>query len=364
MISFFDIAFFLIYFIFIATLLIGTKRISAGRNQGLPSVSLIVPMRNEEKNVNDCVFSLVKQDYPKDLLEIIIVDDNSEDKTGEQLRELANQFSNLKIIHRRSKLGQGNKKAALRKAIAESNGEILLFTDADCRPSEEWVRAIMRFFDSKTGMVIGFSPWVGKNSLLHKIIHIDSLAAGFVAAGTAGLNAPVTCTGRNIGYRRVVFDEVNGFAPIEKSVSGDDDLFLQLVRKKTNWKIRYANVPESVVPSRHNFKWRNFLKQKRRHLSAGKFYRPSSQLGYGLFHISNLFLWTAPLIALFGKENIFLPLILLTAKILLDRLAMARMGRLFNQNISDIGFLGWDLIFLFYNTFLAPLSWVGKIKWK
>ncbi len=354
-----------IYIMILGLLFWGTKRLKIFlRSNVLPSVSLIVPMRNEEKNVKDCVHSLVKQDYPKNLLEIIIVDDNSEDKTGDLLEQLASQFPNLKIIHRREKPGQGNKKAALKRAIAESSGEILLFTDADCRPSEKWVRATIGFFDAETGMVIGFSPWLGNNSLLHKIMHTDSLAAGFVSAGTTGLNAPVTCTGRNIAYRRAVFDEVNGFTTIEKSVSGDDDLFLQIVRKKTNWKIRYANIPESVVLSRHNFKWRDFLKQKQRHLSAGKFYSPVSQLGYGVFHISNLFLWTAPLIAFFFRENIFLPLVLLMTKILADRLAIARVEKLFNQNISDTGFLGWELIFLFYNTFLAPLSWVGKIKWK
>ena len=360
----FNIIAFLIYFLILACLSWGMKRLDRSESENLPLVSVIVAMRNEEKNVDGIVSSLVNQQYPQNLLEIIIVDDNSDDDTADKLRALGEKFQHLKIIHRRDEAYKGNKKLSLRLAIEQSKGEILLFTDADCRPQADWVRATVKNFDAKTGVVLGLSPWIGSKSFLHKIIYIDSLAVGLVALGSAGMKAPVTCTGRNLAYRKSIFDEVNGYAAIEKSVSGDDDLFLQLVHHKTNWKIKATTAKGSVVPSFHNFSWQNFFRQKRRHLSAGKYYSLNSSLSYGIYHIANLWLWASPCWTFFGNEAMILPFMLLAIKFTIDRMAIAAVHKLYYRKFVWYDFLGWEMMFLFYNVVLAPLSWFGKIKWR
>ncbi|MCU0644537.1 MAG: glycosyltransferase, partial [bacterium] len=243
----------------------GFNRLKLGKNEKHFSVSIIVAMKNEMNCARRCLEALILQNYPADLLEIIVVDDGSSDETPEILAEYTRNFSFVHFFL--NEHDNAGKKAALDLGIQNSRGEILLFTDADCAPPPGWVSALLGNFDVETGIVVGFSPVIDPlNSLLGKILQLDSLANGIVAAGAIGNSSAITCTGRNLAYRRAVYDQVNGFQKIAGSVSGDDDLFLQLVHKETDWKIQYATEAESIVPSYQSKNIIELFKQKRRHL--------------------------------------------------------------------------------------------------
>jgi len=97
---------------------------------GLPFVSVLIPARNEERNIRECVESLLIQNYKK--FEVIVLNDNSEDRTGEILEELKNKYEDLKIIHGKT-LPEGwtGKNYACHQLYQASRGDYLLFTDAD-----------------------------------------------------------------------------------------------------------------------------------------------------------------------------------------------------------------------------------------
>ncbi len=328
-----------------------------------PPVSIILAARNEEQNIRSCVKALIDQNYPEDLLQIVIVDDGSTDETVPILKSFESKVSDLTILQTHSKTG--NKKLALDKAIRKCTGEILLFTDADCVPSAAWVQTMVNYFSDDIGLVAGFSPVIDpSDSFFGKILHLDSIAAGFVAAGAIGNGSAATCTGRNLGYRRQLFQEVNGFSEIQKSTSGDDDLFLQLVKMKTHWNINYAIDSDAIVPSYQTKSFVQFINQKKRHLSAGKYYNRKNQFLYLLFHLSNLSFFVFPILSVWYQKFLISSLLLIMGKLFFDWVVIRSCARKFQQPINFNPFLVWEIFFPFYHLIIAPLSWFGKIRWK
>lgn len=355
-----------VYFCFILLLRLGFSHINQCAETKLFRISIIVAMKNERRYVRSCLEALINQTYPKDRLEIIIVDDGSTDETLNILSEYQNKYSFLKINRNESTpAGLSGKKYALKKAIANSTGEILLFTDADCVPPPDWAYAMLSCFASEVGLVAGFSPLIDPtNSIIGKLLLLDSLVNGSVAAGSIGLGGAATCTGRNLAYRRVVYDQVNGFNKIMHSVSGDDDLFLQLVHKETDWKIRFSNEKDAIVPSYQSKTIKEFFTQKKRHLSAGKYYNLKLQIAYFLFHTSNLFLFAFFLISIILGQNILLAALLLFNKFLIDWLIFLAAGKTFKIRPDMKYFLLWEIFFVLYHLIISPASWFGKIRWK
>jgi len=356
----------LVYFLIILLLRLGLSRINPCFEAKLIPVTIIVAMRNEFKNVRPCLEALVNQGYPKNLLEIIVIDDGSTDGTSEILAGYQTKYSYLKILQGDFKTRDvSRKKIALEQAISNSSGEIILLTDADCVPSPNWIRSMLLCFEPGVGMVVGFSPLIDPTgSLMGKLLLLDSIANGIVATGTISLGGAVTCTGRNMAYRRQVYDELNGFKKIMHSVSGDDDLFLQLVHRKTKWKIKFSPDEDSFVPAYQIKTVKEFFKQKRRHLSAGKYYNLKSKMGYILFHLSNVFFFAFFLVSIISGQNVFLASLLIFSKLLVDWLLFMAAGKDFNVRLNFKYFLLWELFFIGYHIIIAPTSWFGKISWK
>jgi len=354
------------YFTIEIKLATGLHRLKKCHNNKNYRVSIIVAMRNEEKRAAQCLKGLVHQQYPDDLLEIIIVDDGSTDTTPEIVKEFQTRHPVVNYLKTDNPPHhQGNKKLALMKGIGASSGEILFFTDADCVPPPNWVRSIISCFGDDVGIVVGFSPLIGSsNMLIDKIIHVDSLAAGLVAAGSIGLEKAVTCAGRNLAYRRIVFRQINGFTDILHSISGDDDLFLQLAHYRTNWKIKHAIGRDCVVPAFHQQNLKQFINQKKRHLSAGKYYNFKIQIGYFLYHLANLSLFVFFFLSLFLRNWLAVSSGLLLAKLFADSFLLKNGAKKFYQQFDVSAFLGLEILLLGYHLFVAPAAWFGKIRWK
>ncbi len=240
-----------------------------------PRVTVLVPARNEAERIGECVRALVGQDYPPERLEIVVIDDRSEDDTGEVARRAAGEAPHVRVVRvERVPKGIAPKKHALEVGIREASGELILTTDADCVPPPTWVRAMARLFDGETGAVLGFSPLVLSQlpGWVRGLYRLDSLALASLAAGGVGLGYPLTCSGRNFGYRKRVYHELGGFGPYAAVASGDDDLLLARIRDETKWRVRYAFAPESHVPAAPVTTLRAFWNQRARHASKGLLY--------------------------------------------------------------------------------------------
>ncbi len=301
------------------------------------------------------------QDYPRHRLQIIIVDDQSTDDTLKQIQSFSKEHSIL--ILQNSSQGKyiSSKKTALELAVSKARGEILLFTDADCRPGPRWVNRMVSHFDESTGLVAGFSPQTAANAFWNDLLKIDAAAAAFVAAATIALGRGVTCTGRNLAVKKQALSDIGGYKALPDSLSGDDDFILQKMSQHPRWGVRYAMDPMGVVPADGPSNLFAFLKQKQRHLSAGKHFQFFSQFAYALFHLANLGIWVCPVLAIFGGLPCLAPFIL---KLLLDYCVIRWFLRQFHCSIKGTVFIVWEPLYLFYNIFAGPLSFIVKHDWK
>ena len=259
----------------------GAQITPSNKAADLPGVSVVVCARNEEENLQDYLHNLLTQDYPQ--YEVIVVDDGSEDQTRMILEQYARQCNNM--YHTFVPHGArvvSTKKLALTIGIKAAHYDYILLTDADCRPeSKNWIREMMGgFVDANTEVVLGFSPYFEHDTLLSRLISYDTLWNGLLYMGVARSGHPYMGVGRNLAYRRGTFFENNGFQGLLNERSGDDDLFVNKVATKKNTRVVCNR--DSLTWSSPKPTWREWMQQKRRHLSVSPLYRVSSKLRIGM----------------------------------------------------------------------------------
>lgn len=289
------------------------KRIPEKKEISEP-VSVIICARNESYNLSKYLPLVLEQKYPS--FEVIVVNDCSEDESDDVLGELLTRFPNLRIstINKDPRFTH-NKKFAQFIGIKAAANDILIFTDADCHPvSKEWIGKMAGNFTEGVEFVLGYGGYETRKGLLNKYIRYDTLFIAMQYFGMAIRGIPYMGVGRNLAYRKEVFFRNKGFGAHNHIISGDDDLFVNVNASRVNTNVEFRQEAHTMsVPAISVAEW---VKQKQRHLSTGKYYRtrdkvllflePLSRiLFYSLFIIliSTLFLWPA-VIAVFGVRLI------------------------------------------------------------
>lgn len=277
--------------------------ISEFSTKELPGVSIIVAALNELENLRELIPMLESQDYPK--FEIIIVDDRSEDGTYDFLLNNEDGFKHLKFV-RILTLPQHYtaKKYAITMGIKKSIYDIILLTDADCRPkSKNWIRSMQEQLTSDKDLVLGFSPYYHYPKLLNAFIRYETFQTALQYFSFAKAGFPFMGVGRNLMYRKGAFWKNNGFAGHNGLLSGDDDLFVNAIAKKGNTEIRIDQ--EAWMESEPKLNFKDWLTQKRRHLSVGKVYKLRDKLTIGFLWLSFIGMWLMFIPTFFTNPNWF-----------------------------------------------------------
>jgi cellulose synthase/poly-beta-1,6-N-acetylglucosamine synthase-like glycosyltransferase len=361
------------YFAVHLGLAIGIKMCKQSKSSLQPLVSIIVAARNEEKTIGSLIECLLKQTYAN--YEIIIINDRSTDSTAAIISDFQEKnFVIKKIDITAVPDDMPAKKNALRAGIESSKGEILCFTDADCFPPPAWVQELVQQFEPEVGLVAGFSPYIipvekaVANRILHnmffKFIAYEEFRAAIWSSGAIGWNLGWLCTGRSLAYRRKVYDEVDGFEYIKQSISGDDDLFLQFVRKQTKWDIRYVKSSESFVPTLPPADFRTFVEQRKRHFSASKIFSFPMMLFFFFYHFANLLLFLSPFLFLFNLISLSLAVESIGIKLCADAILVSSSARTFSGMTYNRSFIIMEVLYVLYNSLIGPLGIFKKFEWK
>ena len=259
----------------------------------LPGVSVIVCAKNEEQNLRDYLQALLSQDYPE--YEVIVVNDGSVDDTRTFLEYWQKRYRNLRITF--VPVGArvcSTKKLAITLGAKAAQYDYLLLTDADCRPeSTHWIREMMSGFacTDRTDIVLGFGAYFTKPGLLNRMIQFDTLLTGLQYLGMAAAGHPYMGVGRNLAYRKELFFAHGGFYGLLDNKAGDDDLFVN--REATPENTAVVCTRESLTWSVPKTSWRDWLHQKRRHLSVAPKYKFSTKLRLLLEPLSRGLLYAA-----------------------------------------------------------------------
>jgi cellulose synthase/poly-beta-1,6-N-acetylglucosamine synthase-like glycosyltransferase len=323
-----------------------------------PPVSIIICARNEAENLEKFLPSVLSQDYPD--FEVILVNDCSEDNSYIVLGDLLKIYPRLKVstVNKDQKFSH-SKKFAQFIGIKAAKNEILLFTDADCKPeSDKWLEGMVSHFDDKTDFVLGYGGYIRGKGFLNKYIRYESFIVAMQYLGLAIRGIPYMGVGRNLAYRRSVFFSNKGFGAHNHVISGDDDLLVNSLARGKNTAVEISlETHTRSIPQTDFAQW---ILQKKRHFTTAPYYKfrdkfllIAEPLTRILFFISFIillafiYLWPWAL-AVFALR--------LTAQIIVFLLV--------GKKLNEPGILGYLLFFDIFSPLINSTIYLSNIRRK
>ena len=319
-------------------------------------VSVIVCARDEDENLARHLPGLLVQEYAS-TYEVIAVNDNSVDDSKYILQELKKTFKDrLHIVEltQEAKLISG-KKYPLSIGIKEANHEVMLLTDADCVPaSEHWVQKMQEAYHDGVEIVLGYGGYHKKPGLLNKLIRFETFHSAIQYLSFALAGIPYMGVGRNLSYKKALFFKQKGFSSINHIPGGDDDLFVN--KSATRKNVAVVIDKDAATLSIPRKTWNGWVKQKYRHYTTAKYYKPIHKLLLGLYTFSQFFFYP-----LFIFSILFydwkLSLIVFGARFIVQALVyFFAMKKLNEKDLWPI-FLFLDIWMFFYYIIFARSLW-------
>uniref|UniRef100_A0A832G7E5 Glycosyltransferase n=1 Tax=Ignavibacterium album TaxID=591197 RepID=A0A832G7E5_9BACT len=356
------------YLIFLFRIYSGLIKLNPEKTLQLPVefVSVLIPFRNEEKNIIRVLKSLESQDYPEQKFEVIFIDDNSSDDS-KNLLETHIRKNNFKVVSVPEEYSKkAHKKRAIRYGIENAKGEIIVTTDADCVHSNQWLRTLLSFMEDDVGFISGPVEFITGQKLFDKFQKLEFAGLVITGAGLIGNTTPIICNAANIAYRKKVFDEVGGFALQLDLSSGDDELLMQKIFRDTDYKIVFALDKNAIVKTEANSSIKQFYNQRKRWASKGLFYKNKllvlKLILIFLFYFSLIVL---PFLGLLvDKSFLFLFIIFFLLKIIFEyKILKKGIKLLFEKKILNI-FLVAELFHIPYIIIAGISGAFGNYQWK
>lgn len=232
-------------------------------------ISVIIPARNEEENIGRLLQALQKQTYPAALIEVIVIDDHSTDKTA----AIVQQFSAVKLIQLSDDDINSYKKKAIETGIATATGELIVTTDADCLPTTDWLKTIASFKEEKQSVFIAAPVVMDNNSSFLQIFQgMDFMVLQGITGAAVYKKKLSMCNGANLAYEKKAFQDVNGFTGVDHIASGDDMLLMYKIWKQVPDKVHYLKSRAAIVSTMPMQTWKTFFNQRIRWASKAKSY--------------------------------------------------------------------------------------------
>lgn len=322
-------------------------------------VSVIICARDESRNLQQNLPAILVQEYPY-THELVVVNDNSYDDTQHILEQFRKEFKHMNIIELtdKARFVQG-KKFPLSMGIKAAKYEVLLLTDADCVPaSPHWMEKMQQAFDDRVQLVLGYGAYQKRKGLLNKIIRFETVHTALQYFSYALAGIPYMGVGRNLAYRKELFYRHKGFSAHNKIPGGDDDLFVNAAATRHNTAV--LTDPDTFTYSRPKKTWGDWFRQKKRHMSTGRFYRTKHKFLLGLYAFSQLCVYPLAIAAaLFYNWQLAAGVFALRL-VSLFIVWFRTLNKLREKDLKP-WVLFFDIWLLFYFLIFAPATW-KKVK--
>ncbi len=340
-----------------------------GSKQEKTKFSIIIPARNEAQSIGKCLQSILDNQYPAALYEVIVVDDYSTDQTVEIVRKLQSEHSNIRLIQLANiaeKPLRAYKKKAIETAIGQSGGDWIITTDADCITGKEWLHFYDAYIQEKNPVFVAAPVmFINTGSFISIFQSLDFISLQGVTAAMVSAGFLSMCNGANLAYKKTVFYEVEGFKGIDHIASGDDMLLMNKIQQKFPDKTGYIFSPEMIVETLPMPDWKSFINQRIRWASKSGNYKDKNILQVlFLVYLLNLFLFILPFAGILFPFVFKYWIIFLIVKILCELPFMFKVASFFNC----VSLLWWfPLMQPFHIVYTVIAGWLGKFgnyKWK
>ncbi|HZW77448.1 MAG TPA: glycosyltransferase [Flavobacteriaceae bacterium] len=356
----------LVYIGSLIMLFIGNRKIPLTvlpESEPVVRFSILIPFRNEEKNLPSLLTGLDGIIYPPDFFEVIFINDASEDASVEIIRQHAFRNPNVKLVQNIRK-SPAPKKDALETGISEAKHPWIVTTDADCLLPSLWLQTLNEFILAKNPeMVCGPLTYRIKNNFLHEFQLAENLMLQFVTKGAFGLRRPIMCNGGNLAYRKESFFEVDGFRGNESIASGDDIFLMEKFRKHEK-SILFLNSQKALVETQPLESLQEILNQRVRWASKTSKQNNVFAMTLGIIvaaaNLGFIFSLPAPL---FLPGGIFF-MIYIILKILVEGFLLFYIAAFLKKKIRLHLFLLAALINPFLFIIILYKSLYGNYSWK
>ena len=332
-----------------------------------PFVSILVPARNEERSIADCLESLVRQQYPSDKYEVVAVNDRSADNTLAIIQDYQKKYKTVKCVNIDfNSSGLTGKQNAINEGLRRCIGEIILNTDADCIAGPLWVRRIVSQFTPQIGLTIGFSTTYsadGSGSFFTDLQSLDMLLLMDAAAGAIGMNVPVSCLGRNLAYRKAVLDDID-YLGMEYTIT-EDAALIQAVAKNPKWGIAVAYDKDASVSTLAEESVKQFFSQRTRWVLGGQATRSWSQIPLHVMFLFHLCLVISFFAMFFVRSLIAVILFSVLVKMTLDFIRCWRVCKEFKRTDLLRLFVPYEVFMISYSILIGFGSmFIRQVRWK
>jgi glycosyltransferase involved in cell wall biosynthesis len=344
------------------------KRPLKVRNATVP-VSVIICAKNEARNLEHNLPAVLGQHYQdedgKVMYEVIVVNDASEDNTEDVLYKLEQHYSHLwhVTISADAPRTFKGKKFALSKGVSYSSHPYFVMTDADCRPlNDDWIHHLVAPFHNDKEIVAGYGAYKIHPGLLNAFIRWETLHTFLQYSTYAMAGKPYMAVGRNLACTKAAFMRAQESRVWNELPSGDDDLLMHCCGNETNTAI--AGHRDSFTISEPKTSWREWLSQKRRHVSTGKYYREEIQGLLGVYAASHAIMWLLFFVLMYWTDWTLILVIMAMRCGIYWTIWQSTALRLQERKIFlwiPLCDLGWAI----YNLVLSPyIIWKNKQQWK
>ncbi len=268
-------------------------------------ISVIIPARNEEENIVACLDSICSQSYPTALFEVLVVDDHSTDNTATIVNRYADK--NVKLISLKDLIPAGEinsyKKKAIEIAIAQSTGELIVTTDADCFAKENWLQTIAAFYEEYNPAFIAAPVAINcRFNFIEMFQALDFMTLQGITGASVYKKIHSMCNGANLAYTKKAFTEAGGFNGIDNIASGDDMLLMHKIYKLYRDKVMFLKSKEAIVQTAPVHSVKEFFNQRIRWASKADKYDDKRIFAVLLLvYLVNVLLVALPVSAIFIK---------------------------------------------------------------
>lgn len=332
-------------------------------------ISVIVAVRNEEKNIAALLSSLEQQLYPEHLYEVIVVDDRSTDNTWDELMKRAQDAHPPVCLRLQEKPGEAvvaYKKKAIETGIAAAKGQLIVTTDADCRFHSQWLVMLADHYE-RTGAKFIAAPvtMAGKGNLLNIFQSLDFLTLQGITGASVYKKFHTMCNGANLAYDKAAFAEVNGFAGIDNIPSGDDMLLMHKIFKNYPGKVHYLKNKMAIVVTEPAHSWKEFFHQRIRWASKASHYNDKRIFWVLLLvYLINAGLLVLGIASLWESTWLFFLVLLLIAKLLIEFPFVNAIAIFYDQQYLMKYFPFMQPLHILYIVVAGWLGKFGSYEWK
>jgi poly-beta-1,6-N-acetyl-D-glucosamine synthase len=335
-----------------------------GKSAGpLSSVSVVVACKNEEKNITVLLDSLVRQDYPENLFEIIIVDDHSTDHTADIISDFIRKnerFTLPKIIL--IKNASSGKKSAIYNGIRASSGELVMVTDADCTASSRWIVSHETVYrDENADMVSGRVKCTADKTVISSFGMYEFAALQGVTAAMTLAGEPVMCNGANMAFRKEAY--LRNVEQIRMDIASGDDIFLLHAIKDSKGKVVWNNDTQAEIKTNGADTFAGLLRQRARWASKTAHYKDTATILTALAVFTcNICMAVLTIGSFFSSVFLIAFTAALVIKATADGTIIIQVLKKEKEKFSLLRFILMDILYPFYFILVFVLSFLPSMK--